>query len=945
MIGQTVSHYKILEKLGEGGMGVVYKAEDTRLKRTVALKFLPPELTSDPGAKARFVHEAQAASALDHPNIGVVHEIDESDDGRTFISMALYEGETLREKIRRGPLDIGETIRIALQITDGLRKAHAAGIIHRDIKPENIIITHDGLVKIVDFGLAKLSTDTHTSTKEAHVGTAAYMAPEQIQNGVTDARSDLFSVGVVLYEMVTGTRPFAGDHEAALFYSIVYNDPDPPKKRRPDTPETLDQIILRLLQKTPSRRYQTSSELYEALIHLDNHTARSSLPVKMSLRLRQRGTAVAFLAALILAATFLVILPHIWESSFKVEPADYIIVADFRNATGNPVFDHSLTEAIRVSLRQSPHLNLFPRDRIIESLRRMGTSDSEQLTEGVALGVARREGIRAVVAGDIQQAGTSFVLSCKIIDAVRGETVKLLRKQVPMIENVLSAMDGLCEDIRKDLGESVNEISGYSIQLEKVTTPSLEALELYSRGNILEGEGKYREAAVLKEEAVTKDSMFAIAVSDLSYIYRKLGNDSLALLYHSRVLPLLNRVTDREKFYILTIYFGPSFEMNYQKAFESVQQLVVEYPNSAEGYATLGHLAMFAGDFKTAVEADQKSLLIDSVYAGTVFNNMGYALALSGRVDSAFHCFIRSKQIRPTYHVIDEYIAKCYWLKGQLDSAEQFLLEVLDETDQRGRLPIYAELGSLYYFGGQFQKARRICRDAIALCMTMNQTAYEASFHFLLGKIAEDLGDVRAFRTELGRSNELSGSPFPELPLIGAEYARQGLMNEARQILLSLEKAKSADPYFVKRHADFLHLVRGEILLAERHNGEAEKEFERVQRVHSGDPFYFLAQDGIGRSQAQDSDIAAIQTLNDILDRPGEVVFGSILSVRTSGVWVRELLPEVHLRIARLLIRAGDLRRAEYHLMQCLACWQKADRQFGKMNEAQRLFAEIEKVQ
>ncbi|MCL5267308.1 MAG: serine/threonine protein kinase [Bacteroidetes bacterium] len=225
MIGEVISHYRILDKLGEGGMGVVYRAEDLRLKRDVALKFLPPELTSDPEARNRFIEEAQTASALDHPNIGVIHEIDETNDGRSFICMALYDGETLKQRIERGPLGVQEAVRIGLQVADGLSRAHEAGIIHRDIKPANLIITRDGLVKIVDFGLAKLTGNVVQTTARSRPGTAAYMSPEQIQNGVVDARSDLFSLGVVLYEMVTGTRPFAAGHEAALFYSIVYDNP------------------------------------------------------------------------------------------------------------------------------------------------------------------------------------------------------------------------------------------------------------------------------------------------------------------------------------------------------------------------------------------------------------------------------------------------------------------------------------------------------------------------------------------------------------------------------------------------------------------------------------------------------------------------------------------------------------------------------------------------
>jgi len=249
MIGQTISHYRILEKLGEGGMGVVYKAEDTKLKRTVALKFLPPELTRDKSAKTRFIHEAQAASALQHHNICAIHEIDETKDGRLFICMDCYDGETLKDRIARGPLTIEEAVDIASQVAAGLSKAHEAGMVHRDVKPANIMVTRDGVVKLLDFGLAKLAGQTKVTRTGTTVGTVAYMSPEQAGGKEIDARSDLFSLGAVLYEMLTGTVPFPGDHEAAVLYGIIHAEPDPPASRRREVPEALDGIVMMALQK------------------------------------------------------------------------------------------------------------------------------------------------------------------------------------------------------------------------------------------------------------------------------------------------------------------------------------------------------------------------------------------------------------------------------------------------------------------------------------------------------------------------------------------------------------------------------------------------------------------------------------------------------------------------------------------------------------------------
>jgi eukaryotic-like serine/threonine-protein kinase len=260
MTGEVVSHYRILERLGSGGMGVVYKAEDTKLKRTVALKFLPPDLTSDEPATGRFIHEAQTASSLDHPNICTIHEIDRTENGRLFIVMACYEGETLKKRIQRGPMKIQDAIEIALQVAHGLAKAHEHGIVHRDIYPSNIMITGDGIVKIIDFGLAKLAGRTRLTREGTTVGTVAYLSPEQARGDAVDHRTDIWSLGVVMYEMLTGEPPFKSDYEQAVIYSILNEEPKAPSTLRPCVPAGLDRIVMKALAKDPAQRHQRVSD-------------------------------------------------------------------------------------------------------------------------------------------------------------------------------------------------------------------------------------------------------------------------------------------------------------------------------------------------------------------------------------------------------------------------------------------------------------------------------------------------------------------------------------------------------------------------------------------------------------------------------------------------------------------------------------------------------------
>ncbi|MBI4810118.1 MAG: tetratricopeptide repeat protein, partial [Ignavibacteriales bacterium] len=389
-----------------------------------------------------------------------------------------------------------------------------------------------------------------------------------------------------------------------------------------------------------------------------------------------------------------------------------------------------------------------------------------------------------------------------------------------------------------------------------------------------EGQGKYQEAAILKEQAVAKDSLFTAAVSDLSYIHRKLGNDSLALYYHNRVLPLLNRVTDREKFYILSFYYGPSFELNYQKAFQNIQQLVLRYPNSAEGYATLGHLAMYVGDTKTAIEANQRSLEIDSVYAGTVFNNMGYTYALSNNADEALKYYQKSKKIRPTYYAIDSYIAQSYWIKGQYDSVEQKLKSIFIVADLRRKILTYSQMASFYYFRGRLEDAAEQCKEAIKLCQTQRRTGDEAYFHFFLDEIEKARSNSSLYKIEMSAAERLSASPYPELPLIGASYALNGDIQSAENVIRKLNNLKSKDPYFMKRHQNFIDLVEGEIFHKQGLYEKAKKEFESVEKLHSADPYYLLAQKGIAQSWLHKSDSTAIRLFENILSRKGEIIMG-----------------------------------------------------------------------
>ena len=373
LVGQTVSHYKILEHLGGGGMGVVYKAQDLKLDRSVALKFLPPDLIRDPQARTRFLHEAKAASALQHNNICTVHDVDETADGALFIVMDLYDGETLKERIDRGPLQISEARNLAVQIAQGLSEAHRAGIIHRDIKPANIHITKSGVAKILDFGLAKLCGRTMLTKAGSTIGTAAYMSPEQASGETVDHRTDIWSFGVVLYEMLTGQRPFKAEYENALIYSILNTEPRPPSHTRRDVPASVDGVVAKCLAKSPDDRYGRIDELIADLHSMADDNVQSRRPRTPTGAPRRRnrkriwyGVATLGVLGMSLASYLLYFSPREIERS-PSEPK-MIAVLPFENLgpAEDEYFADGLTEEITSRLGSISGLGVISRQSSIQ---------------------------------------------------------------------------------------------------------------------------------------------------------------------------------------------------------------------------------------------------------------------------------------------------------------------------------------------------------------------------------------------------------------------------------------------------------------------------------------------------------------------------------------------------------------------------------------------------
>ncbi len=627
--------------------------------------------------------------------------------------------------------------------------------------------------------------------------------------------------------------------------------------------------------------------------------------------------------------------------SISLERTDIVVVADIENRTENHVFNHSLTEGLKVSLRQSERINILSPDQITEARELLKIPPDRPLDEQTALSVAKREGARAVISANISKLGSMYVLECGIIDATNGETIRIFREQVDRIEAALSGLDNLCRDLRESLGESMSQISRAGLPLAQVTTPSLEALELYSQSDQLTAEGRYKDAAVLLEKAVAIDSQFVMAISDLAYDYRKSGMDSVAALYHNRILPLIHRATERERLEILAIYYGPSFEMDFPKAYEQLQELTVKYPANAFAYATLGHLAMFAGDTKAALEANAKAVALYPQYKKTCYNNSAFALALDGQPEEALAWFRKAKTLRPDYAAIDNYIALTYWMKQSYDSAAAVLRPGLSSDDPSSRNKSRVILSCLEFFRGNLRPAKELFLEGIQECKNYKKPWDEAYFHFLLGELAAEEGLHQEYRTQMAMASALSVSPYFELALVGTSYARQGLQAEAEGVIRRIAAVKSYDPFFVRRRAHMLNLIKGQLAMARGQIAEARKHFEAVERVQAGDPFYLLARKGAADCAARASDSSAAQMYEFVFSRRGEVMMGSLSSIRQSGIWTRWLWPEVDLELAKYHASINRVDLAGKYVEAALSCWKTADPRDLQAAQARNLLLRI----
>jgi serine/threonine protein kinase/tetratricopeptide (TPR) repeat protein len=661
MTGETVSHYRIIRRSGKGGMGVIYKAEDTKLRRYVALKFLfgaaqPGTGEYTPKALERLEREARASSALDHPNICTVYEVDEH-QGLPFIAMQFLTGQTLKDEIAGKALPIERILDLGVQIADALDAAHAAGIVHRDIKPANIFVTQRGEVKILDFGLAKLAPRQPPSTEALPempaplhppvplsgntlsrpglaLGTVTYMSPEQILGHEPDARADLFSLGAVLYEMATGRAPFARETAGATFGAILQEPPEPPTRCNPQLPPPMEEIIQKALEKSRELRYQRASEMRADLRRL-KQDSDSGHKFVASARAEVTTVRVGKLWTIMVPALLVGLLAggglgyRSRHQTKRLSERDTIVLADFANSTGDAVFDDALKTALNVSLRQSPFLNILPDSEVARTLQQMTRPGDTRITPDVARELCQRATSKVYIAGAIGSLGNEYVLGLKAVNCESGDTLAQQQVTATSKEKVLDALGEAASRLRGELGESLATVQKFGVPLEQATTSSLEALKAYSLGRKGQNDKGSSAALPYYQRAIELDPSFAMGYRSVGLDYFSLGELGRAREYLTKAFQLREHASEREKLVITGGYYNDVTGELY-KAAQTYQEEIESYPREWRGYVNLGLVFAAQGQHEKAVEITRQALRLAPDDVGVYENLANYDLALQG---------------------------------------------------------------------------------------------------------------------------------------------------------------------------------------------------------------------------------------------------------------------------------------------------------------------------
>ena len=879
----SFAHYEIRSQIGSGGMGDVYLADDTKLGRKVAIKFLHEKFSKDEGLLNRFIQEAKAASALNHPNILTVYEIGEH-EGKHYISAEFIDGKTLRERMRKR-LTFDETLSIMVQTAEALSAAHQARIVHRDIKPENIMIRSDGYVKVLDFGLAKLTEINHTDGEEQTkklvktnpgvvMGTVSYMSPEQARGKNTDARSDVFSFGIVLYEMLTGKVPFAGETMTDVLSSIISVEPAPITSLAPHLPKELQRIVQKTLRKKRDLRYQTTQDLLVDLkdlrdeLQLEAKLEQTAVPNKpdsgqISTPRHSTGSGAS--------------------SSGGVK--DSLLLTEFDNTTGEAIFDQTLKMALAFSLAQSPFLDIVPDSRVSQTLRLMGRKPDERVTRELGEEICMRQNLKAFMAGTISSFGEIYVLTLEAVNARTGESLGREFEQVNSREEVLNALGRAAAGIREKLGESLSSIEKFNVPGESITTSSLEALKIFVLGREQVVNGKQLEAIPFYKKALEIDPKFALAYTELAVVYRNTDQWKSAAEMTANAYELRETVSETERLRI--IYYYHNFvagEMD--KATETLELWRNTYPNFVVSYVSLSDSYERLGQSEKAIGFAREGLRLDPNYA-TIYMNLVESLVSLDRYHEAKETCRQAfeRKLDGDYFHLFPYMVA--FIENDAAAMEANLRWFAGRDDEYLALNLQAGAAA---FQGKWRTAQDFSRRSIDLAGRGNTKEVAAKF-----------ASEQALRIVFWSSGTgLPATDDPQLKTVLKAQTNKALNLEKGQLVvvavaLALAAAGHADEANLlaneltdERPKDNLlnHLwlptIRAALLLQSGKAKEAIEELESAERLEKAAEFYPQYLRGLAYlklNKAKD----AIREFDKILNHRGEAPLSSIYSLAQLG--------------------------------------------------------------